>query len=96
MIRVSTRLRAQQTTTAWKERYALRTGAESAFAQAPWRCDIHQARYRGRDRTHLQHALTAMALNLVRVDAWLNNSPTHSRWTSRLMRLMTSTAPAAR
>lgn len=36
-----------------------------------------------------------MALNLVRTDAWLNDSPTHDRWISRLSRLKPSAAPAA-
>jgi hypothetical protein len=35
-----------------------------------------QARYhRGLAKTHLQHVLTALALNLVRLDAWLTGIP---------------------
>jgi Transposase DDE domain len=35
---------------------------------------LHQTRYRGLAKTHLEHVLTALAINLVRVDAWLTGS----------------------
>ena len=44
--------------------------------------DLHHPRYRGRAKTHLHHALTAMAVNLVRVDAWLTGVATAGSWTS--------------
>ena len=44
-------------------------------------------RYRGLAKTHLQHVLTALAINLVRVDAWLTGAATTGSWTSRLARL---------
>jgi hypothetical protein len=68
------RLRAEQATADWRQRYGLRCGVESLIAQASRLCDLHQARYRGLAKTHLQHVLTALALNLVRVDAWLTRS----------------------
>ena len=49
--------------------------------------DLHHARYRGLAKTHLQHVLTALAINLVRVDAWLTGVATTGSWTSRLARL---------
>ncbi|MFE3187345.1 IS1182 family transposase [Streptomyces violascens] len=81
------RIRADQATDEWKERYALRAGVEGTMAQASSRCGIHRARYRGLARTHLQHVLTAIALNFVRTDAWLTGIPLASAWTSRLTRL---------
>jgi hypothetical protein len=81
------RLRAEQATDAWRQRYALRCGVESLIAQASRRSDLHQARYRGLAKTHLQHVLTALAINLVRVDAWLTGIATTGSWTSRLARL---------
>src|SRR5215217_750058 len=51
------------------------------------RSDLHQARYRGLAKTHLQHVLTALAINLVRVDGWLTGVATTGSWTSRLARL---------
>jgi Transposase DDE domain len=81
------RLRAEQATDAWRQRYGLRCGVESLIAQASRRSDLHQARYRGLAKTHLQHVLTALAINLVRVDAWLTGVATTGSWTSRLARL---------
>jgi transposase len=80
-------LRAEQATDAWRDRYAHRSGIEGTIAQACRRSDLHQARYRGLPKTHLQHVLTALALNLVRVDAWLTGAATTGSWTSRLARL---------
>jgi transposase len=81
------RIRAEQATADWRQRYALRCGVESLISQAFRLSDLHQARYRGLAKTHLQHVLTALALNLVRVDAWLTGVATTGSWTSRLARL---------
>jgi hypothetical protein len=86
-------LRAEQATPAWQERYAHRSGVEGTIAQAARRSDLHHARYRGLAKTHLQHVLTALALNLVRVDAWLAGTPLGGSWTSRLTRLRPTPAP---
>jgi transposase len=80
-------LRAEQATGDWRQGYALRCGVESLISQASRLCDLHQARYRGLAKTHLQHVLTALAINLVRVDAWLTGVATTGSWTSRLARL---------
>jgi transposase len=81
------RLRAEQATDAWRQRYGLRCGVESLIAQASRRSHLHHARYRGLAKTHLQHVLTALAINLVRVDAWRTGAATTGSWTSRLARL---------
>jgi transposase len=81
------RIRAEQATDDWRQRYALRCGVEGLISQASRLCDLHQARYRGLAKTHLQHVLTALAINLVRVDAWLTGVATTGSWTSRLARL---------
>ena len=86
-------LRAEQATDAWRERYAHRAGVEGTIAQACRRGDLHQARYRGLAKTHLQHVLTALALNLVRVDAWLSGTPPGGSWASRLTRLRPALSP---
>jgi transposase len=87
------RIRAEQATPAWQERYAHRSGIEGTIAQASRRSDLHQARYRGLPKTHLQHVLTALALNLVRVDAWLTGTPLGGSWASRLTRLRPALSP---
>jgi Transposase DDE domain len=81
------RIRAEQATGDWRRRYALRCGVESLIAQASRLRDLHQARYRGKPKTRLQHVLTALAINLVRLDAWLTRAATTGSWTSRLARL---------
>jgi hypothetical protein len=81
------RIRAEQATDDWRRRYALRCGVESLIVQASRLSDLHHARYRGMAKTHLQHVLTALAINLVRVDAWLTGITTTGSWTSRLARL---------
>ena len=85
---------AEQATGDWRRRYALRCGVESLISQASRLSDVHHARYRGKPKTFLQHTLTAMAINLIRVDAWLTGVATTGSWTSRLARL-TQATPAA-
>jgi len=86
-------LRAEQATDGWRERYAHRSGIEGTIAQAARRSDVHHTRYRGLPKTHLQHVLTALALNLVRLDAWLTGTPLGGSWVSRLTRLRPALAP---
>ena len=52
-----------------------RAGIEDTQSQAVRRCGIRQCRYIGHAKTRLQHVLTATALNLVRVAAWLEDAP---------------------
>ncbi len=79
--------RAEQTTTAWQARYARRAGAESTIAQSVKVTDTRQARYRGLAKTRLEHNFKAIALNFIRLDAWLNGVPVDPRHTSHLTRL---------
>jgi hypothetical protein len=74
-------------------RYAHRAGIEGTIARATRRSDVHHARYRGLAKTHLQHLLTALALNLVRLDAWLSGIPPGGSWASRLARLRPALSP---
>ena len=71
--------RQRQETPEFKEKYALRSGVESSLSQGIRRFDLRQSRYRGLVRTHLQHLLTATAMNLVRVIAWLKGEPVGER-----------------
>jgi hypothetical protein len=36
---------------------------------------MRRSRYHGLAKTHLQHQLTAAAINLARIDAWLTETP---------------------
>jgi transposase len=79
--------RAEQTTTTWQNKYALRAGAESTIAQSVKVTDTRHARYRGLPKTRLEHVFKAVALNLIRLDAWFNGHPLDRRRTSHLSRL---------
>ena len=84
--------RQRQSTASFEAQYALRAGVESTHAQGIRRCDLRHARYRGLAKTKLQHVLTAAALNLVRVSAWLAETPRALTRRSSFARLQTSTA----
>ncbi|WP_338674350.1 transposase [Streptomyces sp. SCSIO 30461] len=72
----------------WRATYALRAGAEGTIRQAMAvtgnRRDGH---YRGLGKTHLEHVFSAVALNLIRLDAWWNGQPLDHTRTSHLARL---------
>jgi transposase len=67
--------RQRQETAEFTAQYARRAGIEGTQSQAIRRCGLRQCRYVGHAKTHLQHVLTATALNLVRVAAWLEDTP---------------------
>jgi transposase len=62
--------RQQQKTEEFQKQYAVRAGVEGTHAQALQRCGLRQCRYIGRAKVHLQHVLTAAALNLARIADW--------------------------
>jgi transposase len=68
--------RQRQGTAAFKAEYARRAGIEGTLAQGTRRFGLRRARYRGLPKTHLQHVLTAISLNLVRLVAW-HDHPRH-------------------
>jgi transposase len=51
---------------------------------------LRQARYVGQDKTHLQHLATAVALNLLRLDAWVDKRPFAKTRRSRFAALATA------
>jgi Transposase DDE domain len=81
------RVRAEQATDEWKDRYAARAGVESTIHQAVTTTGARRTRYVGLAKTHLAHVLTAAAINLIRLDAWWNDTPLARTRTSRLAAL---------
>jgi transposase len=67
--------RRRQETAAFKAQYARRAGVEGTHAQAIQRCGLRRSRYRGLARTHLQHLLMAVALNVIRLGEWWRGTP---------------------
>jgi transposase len=65
-----TAARQRQTTLAFRQAYRRRAGVESTLSQGVRVCDLRRSRYRGLAKTHLQHVLTAVGLNLRRLANW--------------------------
>lgn len=82
-----TRARHEQETTAWQEKYRPRAGVEATIGQAANALGARHARYRGQDKTQLQHQITAAALNLIRIDNWQTGTPLAPTRTSHLAAL---------
>ncbi|MBN0049300.1 IS1182 family transposase, partial [Streptomyces actuosus] len=61
--------RKEQDTEAWRAKYALRAGIEGTVNQALDITGIRRARYRGLAKVSLQHAFSATAINIIRLDA---------------------------
>ena len=76
--------RASQNTTNFQTRYALRAGVEGTIRQGVAVTGMRRARYRGLDKTRLEHTYAAVALNLIRLDAWWNGHPLDRTRTSHL------------
>jgi len=68
-------MRRRQTTDEFRKAYAARAGIESTHAQAIRRSGLRRTRYRGLPKTHLQHVVTAAAINLLRIAAWASDTP---------------------
>ena len=69
------RARARQKTAEFKQEYSLRSGIEGTISQGIRGFDLRKCRYIGLAKTSLQHVLTAAAINLERIYAWLEEIP---------------------
>lgn len=79
--------RRHQETAAFRASYAARAGIEGTHAQAVRRRGLRRCRYVGLAKARLQHALTAAAVNLVRVAEWLAGTPVAKTRCSRFAAL---------
>jgi hypothetical protein len=77
--------RTTQKSDDFKERYKLQAGVEGTINQALDVTGIRRARYRGLPKVRLQHAFSATAINIVRLDAYWGGHPLDR--SSRLTRL---------
>jgi transposase len=80
--------RERQTTAEFATLYGIRAGIEGTISQAVRSCGVRRSRYVGRQKTHLGHVLTAVAINLQRIDAWLTDTPRSKTRHSSFARLM--------
>jgi transposase len=67
--------RARQKTDEFKTQYAQRAGIEGSISQAVRAFGLRRCRYIGFAKTRLQHIVTAAAMNVVRLAAWLRGEP---------------------
>jgi hypothetical protein len=70
--------------------------AKPAFTREYQQCALHlrRSRYIGLAKTHLQHVLTAAAMNLIRRGAWFAGTPLARTRQSASTRLMMAPVPA--
>jgi hypothetical protein len=79
--------RAAAGTNDFQARYALRAGVEGTIRQGVAVTGMRRARYRGLGKTRLEHTYAAVALNLIRLEAWWNHHPLDRTRTSHLAAL---------
>lgn len=76
------------------EQYAKRAGVEGTVSQAVAIADLRRARYTGLAKTCLQHILTALGMNILRLGAWWAERPQARTRTSTFARLAPAPAPS--
>jgi transposase len=82
--------RQRATTEEYKKEYARRAGIEGTLSEGIRAHRLRRARYIGLAKTHLQHLLTATAINLKRVFNWLFGTPHATTRVSQYVKLMTN------
>jgi transposase len=83
--------RHRQQSDEFKQRYKTRAGVEGTISQGTRAFGLRRSRYIGLAKTHLQHVLTAVAINLTRFGAWLVGTPLAKTRRSRLAALAFTT-----
>src|SRR5499433_1024587 len=87
------RFEALQAARAWygsedgRQRYQCRAGVEGTLSQGVRAFGLRPTRYRGLEKTHLQHVAIAAAINIDRIVAWLDERPRAKTRTSRFAAL---------
>ncbi|OXM70283.1 transposase [Amycolatopsis vastitatis] len=67
LLELQLRNRAERQEPAWRKRYAVRSGIEGTICEFAHGHGMRRCRYRGQPKTHLQHVLTAIAVNIERL-----------------------------
>ena len=79
--------RGRQATEAFKKAYDKRAGIEGTLSQSVRLGDLRRSRYIGLPKTRLLHLLIAAALNVIRIAAWLAETPLEQTRTSPFVAL---------
>jgi transposase len=80
-------MRAWYASAEGQRQYARRAGIEGTLSQGVRAFGLRRARYRGLEKTHVQHVATAAAINIDRTVAWLDKRPRAATRTSRFAAL---------
>ena len=67
--------RGREATAEYTRHYQHRAGVEGTLSYGVRAMGLRRARYIGLERTHLQHVLTATAINVIRIGHWLAETP---------------------
>jgi len=86
--------REEEQTPAYAAAYAKRAGIEGTISQGVRRCGLRRSRYVGLAKAHLGHALTAAAIDFLRVADWLADAPRARTRHSKLATLLAQPVPA--
>jgi hypothetical protein len=79
LLELQVRNRADQQDPAWHKRYAVRSGVEGTVCELACGHGMRHCRYRGQPKAHLQHVLTAIAVNIGRLSQLPPGESTASR-----------------
>ncbi len=79
--------RVRQQTPEFFEQYSKRSGVEGTISQATRAFGLRRCRYRGFEKTRLQHIITTAAMNLVRVWQWWTQANNFGKSISRFAAL---------
>ena len=80
--------RQREPTADYQADYALRSGIEGTLSEGVRAHGLRYSRYIGLAKTHLQHLMTAAAINCKRIHNWLGGVPQSTTRTSQFVRLM--------
>ena len=80
-------LRVHQVTDDWQQRYNKRAGIEGTISQEVRAQGLRRSKYKGLAKTSLQHAATASATNLQRLEDFWNGVKPEPTRTSQFLRL---------
>ena len=80
--------RQRETTLDYKKEYARRAGIEGTLSEGVRAYGLRHARYIGLAKTHLQHLITATAINLKRIFNWLSGMPQTTTRVSQYAQIM--------
>jgi len=79
--------RARQKGAEFREKYRSRSGIEGTISQGVRAFGLRRSRYRGMEKTHLQHLVCATVINLVRTLEWIDGKPLAKTRTSKFAAL---------